>query len=121
MSKVMNNDGLGRGHTMPGHGIPAGVLLQFPSILGKPNQRRTYSGANFMSNNYDDSRNRDILLENFAAELTCAAYAVALRRGLEDEWLDLELELWEALKETVKKQGQDSPHFSAVPFVCDWA
>ena len=71
----------------------------------------------------DDSAsgNRETLLENFAAELTSAAYAVALRHGVEDKWLDLELELWEALKEAVKKWGQEPPHFSDVPFVCDWA
>jgi hypothetical protein len=60
-------------------------------------------------------------LDALAAELTGAAYAVALRHAVEDKWLDLELELWEALKETVKKWGQDPPQFSDVPFVCDWA
>jgi hypothetical protein len=74
-----------------------------------------------MSDNHGASSNRDALLENFAAELTSTAYAVALRHGLEDKWLDLQLELWEALKETVKKCGQVPPHFSDVPFVCDWA
>ncbi len=33
-------------------------------------------------------------LEVFAAELTAAAYPVALRHGVGDKWLDLELELW---------------------------
>ena len=59
-------------------------------------------------------------LEALAAELTSAAYAVALRHGVEDKWLDVELELWEALKEAVKKWEQGSPRFSAVPFVSDW-
>ena len=49
-----------------------------------------------------------------------AAYAVALRHGVEDKWLDLELELWEALKGAVKKWEQGSPRFSALPFVSDW-
>ena len=74
-----------------------------------------------MSDNRRASCYRDNLLENFAAELTSAAYAVALRHGVEDKWLDLELELWETLKETVKKSGQEPPHFADVPFVCDWA
>ena len=74
-----------------------------------------------MSDDHGASCNRDILLEDFAAELTSAAYAVALRHGVEDKWLDLELELWEALKATVKKGGQEPPHFSDVPFACDWA
>jgi hypothetical protein len=74
-----------------------------------------------MSDNPGASCTRDTRLENFAAELTSAAYAVALRHGLEENWLDLELELWEAVKETVLKSGQEPPHFADVPFVCDWA
>ena len=73
-----------------------------------------------MSDNPGASCNRDSLLKNFAAELTSAAYDVALRHGVEDKWLALELELWEALKETVKKRGQEPPPFSDAPFVCDW-
>jgi hypothetical protein len=65
--------------------------------------------------------NRDALLETFAAEVTSAAYAVALRHGVEDKCLELELGLWEALKETVKNWEHGTPHFSDVPFVCDWA
>jgi hypothetical protein len=60
-------------------------------------------------------------LEALAAELTSAAYAIALRHGVEDKWLDVQLELWAALKETVKKWGQEPPTFSDMPFVCDWA
>ena len=59
-----------------------------------------------MSDNDSASGNRETLLENSAAELTNAAYAVALRHGVEDNWLDLELELWEAIKEAVKKREQ---------------
>jgi hypothetical protein len=73
-----------------------------------------------MSDNHCAACDRDTLLENFAAELTSAAYSVALRHGLGKKWLDLELELWEALKETVKKGDPEPPHFSDVPFVCDW-
>ncbi len=46
-------------------------------------------------------------LEVFAAELTAAAYPVALRHGVGDRWLDLELDLWRALTETVKKWRQE--------------
>jgi hypothetical protein len=49
----------------------------------------------------------DHTLEVFAAELTAAAYAVALRHGLGGKWLDLELDLWLVLTETVKKRGRD--------------
>jgi hypothetical protein len=74
-----------------------------------------------MSDNPAVVADADHELEALAAELTSAAYAVALRHGVEDKWLDLELDLWEALKETVKKWGQEPPHFSDMPFVCDWA
>jgi hypothetical protein len=53
--------------------------------------------------------NADHELEGLAAELTSAAYAVALRHGVDYKWLDLELELWEALKETVKKWSRNRP------------
>jgi hypothetical protein len=46
--------------------------------------------------------NRDALLETFAAELTLAAYCVALRTRTRGSWLDLELDLWRALADTVK-------------------
>ncbi len=49
----------------------------------------------------------EIPLEDFTAELTRAAYAVALRHGARDKWLDLQLELWKALQETVKKWTAD--------------
>jgi hypothetical protein len=72
-----------------------------------------------MSDNSSALYNRDSQLENFAAEVASAAYAVVLRHRVEDKWLDLQLELWEALKETVKKWEQEPPRFSKVSFVCD--
>jgi hypothetical protein len=45
----------------------------------------------------------EIRLEDFTAELTRVAYAVVLRHGARDKWLDLQLELWKALQEIVKK------------------
>jgi hypothetical protein len=45
---------------------------------------------------------RDARLEAFAAELTIAAYRVALRTRTQGTWLDLELDLWRALADTVK-------------------
>ena len=47
--------------------------------------------------------NRDKLLEALAAELTQAAYAVALRHEGPGSWIDLELNLWRALGDTVRK------------------
>jgi hypothetical protein len=51
----------------------------------------------------------DQSLEALAAELTAAAYPVALRHAVGDKWLDLELELWRALTETVTKWGRGLP------------
>ncbi|HEV3078442.1 MAG TPA: hypothetical protein VGY66_01635 [Gemmataceae bacterium] len=60
-----------------------------------------------MSNNQDTANNRDMLLENFAAELTSAAYFVALRHGMAGSWINVELGLWKALAETVKKWARE--------------
>jgi hypothetical protein len=51
----------------------------------------------------------DHVLEAFAAELTAAAYPVALRHGGGHKWLELELDLWLALTRTVKKWGRFLP------------
>ena len=73
-----------------------------------------------MSGNPGATFNRDTLLENFAAELTNAAYPIALRHGMRGSWIDLELGLWRVLAETVKRWGQESPSGSEADFVCDW-
>ena len=62
-----------------------------------------------MSDNPGATCNRDTLLENFAAELTSAVYPLVLRRGMRGSWLDLELGLWRALAETVKRVGHETP------------
>jgi hypothetical protein len=46
--------------------------------------------------------NGDTLLETFVAQLTHVAYHAALRTSTQGTWLDLELELWRALADTVK-------------------
>jgi len=51
------------------------------------------------------------MLENVAAELTEAAYPVALRHGVLGSSIDLELDLWRVFVETVK-QWQRDPHLS---------
>jgi hypothetical protein len=53
--------------------------------------------------------NRDALLETFAAELALAAYRVALRTRTQGTWLDLEMDLWRELAESVKTWGRDLP------------
>ena len=60
-----------------------------------------------------NARQVDSDLEDFVAELTEAAYPVALRHGVGKEWLNLELDLWQALTETVKKWEQ-----RALPALC---
>ena len=52
-------------------------------------------------------------LAALAAELTAAAYPVALRHAVGDRWLDLQLELWRALTETVEKW--DGAQFTRTP------
>jgi hypothetical protein len=61
--------------------------------------------------NVNDSKGggRDSSLDALAAELTDAAYPVALRYGLGDKWLDLELDLWRVLAEAVRKWERDLP------------
>jgi len=67
-----------------------------------------------MKGNRKTPSDLEIRLEDFAAELTRAAYAVALRHGALDRWLDLQLELWKALQETIKKWELESNHVSEV-------
>jgi hypothetical protein len=56
-----------------------------------------------------DADEWDPLLETFAAELTGAAYGLALRRGVRGSWVDLELDLWHALTDTVRRWARPSP------------
>jgi hypothetical protein len=55
-----------------------------------------------MNEDYKTPVERDALLESIAADLTLAAYRVALRTRTGGTWLDLELDLWRALADTVK-------------------
>jgi hypothetical protein len=45
----------------------------------------------------------DAMAESLAAELTGAVYRIALRHGTSAAWVDLELDLWRALTEAIKK------------------
>jgi hypothetical protein len=45
----------------------------------------------------------DAALEAFTAELTDAAFPVALRHGVGTDWLDVKLELWRAIDRAVRK------------------
>ena len=62
-----------------------------------------------MSDDYIAACNGDTQVENLAAELTCAIYPIALRHGTEGSWIKVELGLWRALAETVKKWAREWP------------
>jgi hypothetical protein len=58
-----------------------------------------------MNANKRTSCDWDTLLVAFAAELTNAAYGVAIQHGMTGSWVDLELELWKTLAERVQEWG----------------
>ena len=45
-------------------------------------------------------------LEDLTAELTSTAYTVMIRHGGGDNWLDLQLDLWKSLGETVRSYAR---------------
>jgi hypothetical protein len=51
----------------------------------------------------------DDAIESLTAELADIAYRVALEARPRATWLDLELDLWKALTETVKTWERDLP------------
>jgi hypothetical protein len=55
-----------------------------------------------MNANVATASRSDATLEAFAAELTEAAFPVALQHGAGTDWLDVKLELWRALKRAVR-------------------
>jgi hypothetical protein len=68
-----------------------------------------------MKDNAGATADRDALLDTFVAELTRAAYHVALRHGAAGTWLDLQLDLWQALADTVKQWGGWRPTSGSKP------
>jgi hypothetical protein len=63
-----------------------------------PNQEEYSMNANVAT-----ASRSDTTLEAFAAELTEAAFPVALQHGAGTDWLDAKLELWRALTRAVRK------------------
>jgi hypothetical protein len=57
----------------------------------------------FMNGNSRTPGESDSLLATLAADLTSAVYPVALRHAKPSSWVDLELDLWRALTETIQK------------------
>ena len=49
------------------------------------------------------------LTEEVVAELAAAAYRVALRHGTRAAFIDLELDLWRALRRTLAEVAADRP------------
>ena len=47
-------------------------------------------------------------LEDLTAELAEAAVPVALRHGVGDRWLELELDLWRVLTATIQRWGRET-------------
>jgi hypothetical protein len=62
-----------------------------------------------MNDNAGATADQDALRDAFVAELTYAAYQVALQHGGAGTWFDLQLDLWKALADTVKLWGRSSP------------
>jgi len=62
----------------------------------------------------------DIYAEDVAAELTLAAYRVALRHDvIGDPWIKLELDLWRVLTDAVDKWRRRSPRGIGQPEAVD--
>jgi hypothetical protein len=53
-------------------------------------------------------QNRRPDLDEFVADLTEAAYPIALRQQKGENWLDLQMSLWKVMAQTVKKWEQRS-------------
>ena len=62
-----------------------------------------------MSSNAKHADDGGTFLEAFAAEITGAAYPIALRHAIGGSWLDLELGLWKALADTVEHWARPAP------------
>ena len=68
----------------------------------------------------DTARDRDIRLENLAAELTSAVYPLVLRRGPKGLWLKVELGPWRALAETVQEWARQRPAAASADELKAW-
>ncbi len=55
-----------------------------------------------MSINCTPIDSRDEFLERLAGKLTATAYNIILQHGNRDSWLDLQLDLWRALTQSVR-------------------
>jgi hypothetical protein len=76
--------------------------------------------ATDLSDISDTGRDRDIGLEDFAAELTRAVYPLVLRRQPKDLWVKVELGLWKALAETVRRWARQRPAAASTDELAAW-
>ena len=60
-----------------------------------------------MNNGHTAQSDQDVLLDTLAAELTVAAYPIALKYGVLGSSLDLELEIWKTLTALVRDRGHE--------------
>ncbi|HEV8070392.1 MAG TPA: hypothetical protein VGP76_21945 [Planctomycetaceae bacterium] len=60
-----------------------------------------------MNQQHASSTQEETSLDTFAAELTETAYPIALKYGVRGSSLDLQLEIWKAVIELVRKRGRD--------------
>jgi hypothetical protein len=58
-------------------------------------------------NNETQTSDQDELLDTFAAELTVAAYPIALKYGVAGSSLDLELEIWKTFIELLHRRSRE--------------
>jgi hypothetical protein len=54
------------------------------------------------------STDREVFLDNCTAQITEAAYLVAMRHAGEGTWIDLKLDLWEVLADELHKCRRES-------------
>ena len=73
-----------------------------------------------MSDYHRTAWDRDTRIENFAAELTLAVYPLVLRSGLKDSWIKVELDLWRAVAEVLKKWDRRRPSAASAAELEAW-
>jgi hypothetical protein len=74
----------------------------------------------FMKTNEATGRIPNATLEDLVAELTAAAYFVALRHGPGNPWLDLELELWRALTDVTSRWNRKARDLLPIATGGEW-
>jgi hypothetical protein len=62
-----------------------------------------------MNRDFKTRVDRDAPPESLAAELALAAYRVALGTRTDGTWLELQLDLWRAMADTVETWGRELP------------